>query len=548
MRTFAPFRRALLTADRVHAQCARMYSTQTEHVVSETPEESKSDPDYVRLILLSRVYRAIKETPLDFAPQISTRAGATIKLKREDKLPFFSFKLRGAYNRIAHLTPEEKKHGVITASAGNHAQGVAYSSKVLNIPATIVMPLPTPAIKWENVRRLGAKVVLHGRSFDEAKAECARLSKLHNLTYIPPFDDPLVIAGQGTIGMEILRQADLEKLKAVFVPVGGGGLISGIAVYLKRMAPHVKVIGVETYDADAMRRSIAAGKRVTLKDVGLFSDGTAVGIVGEENFRLCQKYVDEIVLVNTDEICAAINDIYTDMRSITEPAGALGVAGAQKWLKLHPEAKGFENEFVAINSGANVNLDRLRFVSERSRLGAGREKFLIVEMPEKPGSFRKLVNLIAPRPVTEFSYRFNPKNQRARVYISFEVEDPSEMTGIADAIESSGMKCHDLSDNTLAKVHARYMMGGTPGLSDEHVYRFEFPERPGALHGFLQNMEMDWNVSLFHYRNSGSDIAHVLVGIQIPKDKEADLEKFLAKVGYRYHNENDNLAYKLCLK
>lgn len=502
----------------------------------------------MRMILLSRVYGAIKETPLDFAPQISSRAGATIKLKREDKLPFFSFKLRGAYNKMANLTAAEKQKGVITASAGNHAQGVAYSSKVLNVPATIVMPLPTPAIKWENVRRLGAKVVLHGRTFDEAKAECARLAALHQLTYVPPFDDPLVIAGQGTIAMELLQQTELSKLKAVFVPVGGGGLISGIAVYLKRMAPHVKVIGVETHDADAMRQSLAAGHRVTLKEVGLFADGTAVQQVGEENFRLCQKYVDEIVLVNTDEICAAINDVYMDMRSITEPAGALGVAGAQKWLREHPEARGTENEYVAITSGANVNLDRLRFVSERSRLGAGKEKFLIVEMPEEPGSFRKLVDIISPRPVTEFSYRFNRESARARVYISFEVDDPSEMPSLADSIATAGMKCHDLSSNTLAKVHARYMMGGTPNLTDEHVYRFEFPERPGALHLFLQNMEMDWNVSLFHYRNAGSDIAHVLVGIQIPPGKEADLDRFLKKVGYRYYNENDNLAYLLCLK
>ena len=500
------------------------------------------------MILLSRVYGAIKETPLDVATRISAQSNATIKLKREDKLPFFSFKLRGAYNRMAYLTPEEKAKGIITASAGNHAQGVAYSASVLKVPATVVMPLPTPSIKWENVRRLGAKVVLHGRTFDEAKAECARLQEEQGLTYIPPFDDPYVIAGQGTIGKEITQQTDISKLKAVFCPIGGGGLISGIAVYLKRVAPHVRIIGVETHDADAMKRSLEAGERVVLKDIGLFADGTAVSQVGVENFRLAQKYVDEIVLVSTDEICASINDIYTDFRSITEPSGALSLAGAQKWLRMHPEAQGMENEYCAIMSGANVNLDRLRFVSERSRLGAGRETFFIVEMPEKPGAFAKLINTLAPRTITEFSYRYNRTHKSARVYISFEVDSRDEIPAIMDAIGAAGMTAHDLSDNSLAKGHARYMVGGTPGLTDEHVYRFEFPERPGALVNFLKHMQMDWNVSLFHYRNAGSDVAHILVGIQVPKGKDSELQEFLDTIGYRSFNENNNLAYRLCLK
>lgn len=504
-------------------------------------------PDYLRMILLSRVYGAVKETPLEKAHQLSEKLSTTIKLKREDLMPVFSFKLRGAYNMMAQLTPEERAKGVIAASAGNHAQGVAYSSKMLGIPATIVMPVGTPAIKWQNVSRMGAKVVLYGQDFDAAKVECTRLEKENKMTLVPPFDHPYIIAGQGTVGMEILNQTDVSKLKAVFCCIGGGGLISGVAVYLKRVAPHVKVIGVETYDADSMYQSVKANERVVLPSVGLFAEGTAVRQVGEETFRLCREYVDDIVRVDTDEICAAINEVFDDTRSICEPSGALSVAGVKKYLKSHPELGGVDSEICAVVSGANMNFDRLRFVSERSRLGAGKEVFMIVEMPESPGSFRKLVDIIDPKPVTEFSYRFNRASQVARVYISFSVDERSEIEPIATQVRESGMQVFDLSDNNLAKMHARYLVGGTPKLTDELVYTFEFPERPGALHRFLQQMNLEWNVSMFHYRNNGSDVGSVLTGIQVPKGEHAEFQQFLDKVGYEYKNESNNNAYKLCL-
>lgn len=523
----------------------------TSRACREVFRDSNGNPDYLRMILLSKVYGAIETTPLDDAVQLNAKVGSPVTFKREDLLPVFSFKLRGAYNMIANLSNEELKKGVITASAGNHAQGVAYSSARLNIPATIVMPTGTPAIKYKNVARMGANVVLYGADFDAAKAECLRLAKENGMTFIPPFDDPYVIAGQGTIGMEIVRQTkDLSKLKAVFCAVGGGGLIAGVGVYLKRVAPHVKVIGVETHDADAMYQSLKAGERVNLPTVGNFADGTAVKQVGEETFRLAHdsKVVDEIVHVSTDELCAAINDIFADTRSISEPSGALSVAGAKKWLEKHPEFKNTDQEVCAIVSGANMNFDRLRFVSERSTLGAGKEVFFIVEMPEQPGSFRSLVDTLAPRTVTEFSYRYNRESPGARVYISFSVDDRNEIGPIVDELSKKGMKAHDLSNNTLAKSHARYMVGGTPKLEDERVFRFEFPERPGALHKFLQEMDLAWNVSMFHYRNNGSDVARILSGIQIPDGKEQETREFLDKVGYRYYAENDNLAYKLCLK
>jgi len=516
--------------------------------------DENGNPDYLRMILLSRVYSAIEETPLDDAVQLSAKTGAKIKLKREDLLPVFSFKLRGAHNMIAQLSSEERARGVITASAGNHAQGVAYSAQRLGIPATIVMPTATPAIKYENVARMGANVVLHGADFDAAKAECARLCAENGMKYIPPFDDPHVIAGQGTIALELARQTDLSKLKAVFCCIGGGGLISGIGVYLKRVAPHIKIIGVETYDADAMYQSLQKKERVLLPEVGLFADGAAVKEVGKENFRVAQEVVDEIVHVNTDEICAAINDIFDDTRSISEPAGALSVAGAKKWLAQNPVNSAGEpnvvdpNEIVAVVSGANMNFDRLRFVAERSRLGAGKEVFMMVEMPEEPGSFRNLVNILVPRPVTEFSYRYNERNSNARVYVSFSVHNRDEIKDISKKIEEAGMKAIDLSDNSVAKNHARYLVGGTPKLEDERLYRFEFPERPGALHRFLEAMNIKWNLTLFHYRNNGSDLGRVLTGIRIPDGEEKETQAFLDKVGYRHTNENDNVAYKLFLK
>lgn len=505
-----------------------------------------NEPDYLREILTSRVYDVVKETPCELAVGSSERAGTNVYLKREDLQPVFSFKLRGAYNMMAQLPEDKRWKGVISCSAGNHAQGVAYSARHLKIPATIVMPLATPNIKVENVRRLGAQVVLYGDDFDSAKEECARLEKLHGLQYIPPFDDPLVIAGQGTIGVEVLRQVDLSKLKVIFCAVGGGGIAAGISAYVKRIAPHIKVIGVETFDADAMDQSLKAGKLVTLKEVGLFADGTAVKIVGTETFRVCQKYLDGIVKVNTDEICAAINDVFLDTRSVVEPSGAMALAGLKKYLAdAGPEALGDQNAYCAVLSGANMNFDRLRFVTERSRLGAGKEVFFIVEMPEKPGMFRKLISAIHPRAVTEFAYRYRCPDL-ARVYISFSVGDRSEVDGIITDITKSGMKAHDMSDNDLAKSHCRYMVGGSPDLKEERLFSFEFPERPGALFKFLENLKTSSNISLFHYRDNGSDIARVLVGI-IPSEDE-NIDEMAKRIGFNYEDVTDNVAYQLFLK
>lgn len=506
----------------------------------------EQEPDYLREILTSRVYDVVKETPCELAVGSSERTGTNVYLKREDLQPVFSFKLRGAYNMMAQLPEDKRWKGVISCSAGNHAQGVAYSARHLNIPATIVMPLATPGIKVENVRRLGAQVVLYGDDFDSAKAECARLEKLHGLQYIPPFDDPLVIAGQGTIGVEILRQVDLSKLKAIFCAIGGGGMAAGISAYVKRIAPHIKVYGVETFDADAMDQSLKGGERVTLKEAGLFADGTAVKIVGEETFRVCQKYLDGVVKVNTDEICAAINDVFLDTRSVVEPSGAMALAGIKKYLETAgPEALGDQNAYCAVLSGANMNFDRLRFVTERSRLGAGKEVFFIVEMPEKPGMFRKLIGAIHPRAVTEFAYRYRSPDL-ARVYISFSVGDRSEVAEIISEITNSGMKAHDMSDNDLAKSHCRYMVGGSADLAEERLFSFEFPERPGALFKFLENLKTTSNISLFHYRDNGSDIARVLVGI-IPSADE-NIDEFAKRIGYSYEDVTDNVAYQLFLK
>lgn len=504
------------------------------------------EPDYLREILTSRVYDVVKETPCDLAIGSSERLGTNIYLKREDLQPVFSFKLRGAYNMMAQLPEDKRWKGVVTCSAGNHAQGVAFSARHLGIPATIVMPLATPMIKVENVRRMGAQVVLFGDDFDSAKTECARLEKLHDLQYIPPFDDPLVIAGQGTIGVEILRQTDLSKLKAIFCAVGGGGLAAGVAFYVKRIAPHIKVYGVETHDADAMDRSLKAGKQVTLKEVGLFADGTAVKIVGDETFRVCQKYLDGIVKVNTDEICAAINDVFLDTRSVVEPSGAMALAGVKKFLAdAGPEALGQASAYCAVLSGANMNFDRLRFVTERSKLGAGKEVFFIVEMPEKPGVFRKLISAINPHAVTEFAYRYRSA-EFARVYISFSVADRSEVAGIITEIKSFGLTAYDMSDNDLAKSHCRYMVGGAPDLEEERLFSFEFPERPGALTKFLDNLNTSSNISLFHYRDNGSDIARVLVGI-IPSPEE-NIDEVARRIGFNYEDVTDNLAYQLFLK
>ncbi|KIL66233.1 hypothetical protein M378DRAFT_186056 [Amanita muscaria Koide BX008] len=509
---------------------------------------SSNTPDYLRLILTSKVYEIIKETPLVFAENLSAKLGNDIWLKREDTHQVFSFKIRGAYNLMASLTDEERWKGVITCSAGNHAQGVALSGARLGIPCTIVMPNGTPSIKSRNVARLGAKVVLHGNDFDEAKAECSRLASVHGLTFIPPYDDPLVIAGQGTIGMEILKQlSDSEHLDTVFCAIGGGGLIAGIAEYVKRIgSPNVKVRGVETFDGDAMARSIEKGERVTLKEVGPFSDGTAVRLVGEEPFRICKQLLDGIVKVDNDEICAAIKDIFEETRSITEPAGASALAGLKRHI-LDNHLVGAQKKFVAVVSGANMNFDRLRFVSERAELGEGREALLSVDIPEKPGSFIALHSTIYPRAVSEFIYRYTVAGDRAHVLLSFQTKTDSrdkEVAEVLAALEKNDMKGSDISDNEFAKSHARYMIGGSPVVPNERVFRFEFPERPTSLRKFLLGLHQGWNISLFHYRNHGADVSKVLAGIQVPPKDDEAFDLFLKKLNYTYVEETNNPVYK----
>lgn len=512
--------------------------------VSKIPAASTpviEQPDYLRMILTARVYEIVQETPLQEAVNLNAKLGSKIYLKREDLQPVFSFKIRGAYNRLAHLSDEEKKRGVIACSAGNHAQGVAISAKKLGIKAKIVMPIPTPAIKWRNVQRLGAEVILFGDDFDEAKRECARITKEEGLLDIPPFDDPYVIAGQGTIGMEILRQHDLSKISTIFIPVGGGGLIAGIGSYVKRIAPHIKIIGVEASDANAMYQSLNETERVLLNEVGLFADGAAVRMVGEETFRLAKSLVDDVVLVNNDEVCAAIKDIFEDTRSVCEPTGALSLAAIKKYLQLHPEAK--DEVHVAIVSGANVNFDRLRFIAERAELGEKTEAFCTVIIPERPGSFMKMMNQIHPRAVTEFSYRYSDKDN-AHIYISFKVKDlETEVKQVLDGWSKDGMKGFNVSDNELAKAHARYMVGGSRPVN-ERVFRFIFPERPGALTKFLVGLDSTWNVSLFHYRNHGDDMGKVFLGVQVPPEDTDQFNAYLVRLGYQYIEETENVVYK----
>lgn len=473
----------------------------------------------------------------------------TILLKREDLLPVFSFKLRGAYNKMAHLTDQERWKGVIACSAGNHAQGVAYSARKLKIPATIVMPTGTPAIKYANVSRLGGNVVLHGADFDEAKAECNRRGQANGLTNIPPFDDPYVIAGQGTIGAEILRQADLSKLEAIFCCVGGGGLIAGIGTYIKRFAPHVKIIGVESYDANALVRSLKAGTRITLKEVGLFADGQAVKTVGEETFRLCQEVVDEVILVDTDDICAAIKDVFEDTRSILEPAGALSLAGLKKYVKAHP-SQDTRRQLVSIASGANMNFDRLRFVAERAAIGEQKEALLCVNIPEQPGAFATLIKEVTPMAVTEFSYRY-ASDASADVLIGIQVNPTTrtlEVQDLLSRLHSHGMTARDISGDELAKSHIRYLVGGRSNAENERIFAFEFPERGGALHKFLTMLQPQYNISLFHYRNYGGDIAKILAGIQCPPGEEDGLNKFLQDLGYGYTEETRNETYQMFMR
>ena len=503
-------------------------------------------PDYLEKVLNAQVYDVAVETPLDLASNLSARVGNRILLKREDLQPVFSFKLRGAYNKIASLSPEKLKRGVICASAGNHAQGVALSASKLSCRAVIVMPESTPGIKVEAVKRRGGEVVLAGSSYDDAYAKALELEKSEKLTFVHPFDDPEVIAGQGTIGMEILRQYSRHNgpIHAVFCAIGGGGLAAGVAAYIKRLRPEIKIIGVETFDADAMKQSLAAGKRVRLNQVGLFADGTAVKMVGEETFRLCKEYLDEVILVDTDAICAAIKDVFEDTRAVLEPAGALAVAGAKAYAAHHR----LKNKtLVAIASGANMNFDRLRFVAERAEVGEQREAVLAVTLPEKPGSYRKFLSLIGSRNVTEFNYRFNDP-QEAHVFVGVQVASRAESLKLVEQLRRNGYPTLDLTDDETAKGHIRHLVGGhAPNVEHELVYRFEFPERPGALMNFLSRMSAGWNISLFHYRNHGADYGRVLVGMQVPPAEKAEFRAFLKNLGYAHWNETDNPAYRLFL-
>jgi threonine dehydratase len=499
--------------------------------------------DYLKRILTARVYEVARETPLEPAPLLSARLKNRLLVKREDQQPVFSFKLRGAYNKMARLSPEQLARGVIAASAGNHAQGVALAARKLGCRAVIVMPLTTPQVKIDAVRGRGAEVVLQGDSYSDAYAHALTLQAEQGLEFVHPFDDPDVIAGQGTIGMEILRQ-HTGPIHALFAAIGGGGLISGIAAYVKQIRPEIRVIGVQTIDSDAMKRSIEAGRRVELAEVGLFSDGTAVKKVGEETFRLCRQHVDEIILVDTDAICAAIKDVFEDTRITLEPAGALAIAGA----KAYVERERLRNQtLVAIACGANMNFDRLRFVAERAEVGERREAVFAVTIPEERGSFRRFCELVGERNVTEFNYRIADE-RLAHVFVGIQIQKPGDAGKIARNFERAGFATLDLTDDELAKLHIRHLVGGRSALArDEHLFRFEFPERPGALMRFLSSMSPNWNISLFHYRNHGADYGRILVGLQVPTSEKRQLREFLSTIGYRYWDESAHPAYRLFL-
>jgi threonine dehydratase len=498
---------------------------------------------YIERILKAHVYEVAVESPLEQAGRLSRRLNNQVLLKREDLQSVFSFKLRGAYNRIASLSAENGR-GAVCASAGNHAQGVALAAKRRGIPAVIVMPQTTPHIKVQAVLDLGAEVILHGDDYDSAYDRALTLARERDLTFVHPFDDPDVIAGQGTIGVEILRQTG-GNIDAIFVPIGGGGLIAGIAVYVKYLYPNVRVIGVEPEDAASMYESLRAGKRVTLDRVGIFADGVAVKRVGEETFALCRTYVDEILLVDTDEICAAIQDVFEDTRSIVEPAGALAVAGVKKYVARENCR---DKRFVAVNSGANMNFDRLRHVAERADLGAEREALLSVEIPEEPGSFLHFCETLGSRNVTEFNYRYEAA-RAAQIFVGFNLSrGGTERREVVQALRAADYTVTDVSDNEVAKLHVRYMIGGhARGLQNELLYRFEFPERPGAMLKFLRAIGSRWNISLFHYRNHGSDYGRVLAGIQVPEAQRADFMLHLNELHYAYVEETDNPAYKMFL-
>jgi len=498
---------------------------------------------YIKRILNARVYDVAVESPLEPAPRLSARFHNAIWLKREDLQPVFSFKLRGAYNRIVQLSPEARARGIIAASAGNHAQGVALAAERLGIDALIVMPKTTPPIKVEAVARRGAHTLLHGNAYNDAYDRAMALVASEGRTFIHPYDDPEVIAGQGTVAMEILRQHSAPD--AIFVPVGGGGLIAGIAAYVKYLRPEIKVIGVEPDDAPTLHAALAAGEPVDLGQVGIFADGVAVRQIGQEPFRICQPLVDEVILVSTDAICAAIKDIFEETRSIAEPAGALAVAG----LKRYIEREGCRNaELIAIDSGANINFDRLRHVAERADLGERREALFAVTIPERPGSFRAFCELLGNRAITEFNYRYADSDQ-AHIFVGVQSGGATrEREALATMIAEAGFPVIDLSDNEMAKLHIRHLVGGRATPADERLLRFEFPERPGALLRFLNRMGEHWNISLFHYRNHGAAYGRVLVGMQVPASDEMAFNAFLQQLGYPYHDERGNPSYQLFLQ
>jgi threonine dehydratase len=499
---------------------------------------------YLKQILTARVYDVARETPLEPARNLSRRLGNQVLLKREDQQPVFSFKLRGAYNKMAHLEPSALARGVICASAGNHAQGVALSARRLGCRAVVVMPVTTPRLKVDAVQALGGEVVLHGDSYSDAHAHAVALQRDAGLTFVHPFDDPHVIAGQGTVGMEILRQHQ-GPLDAVFVAIGGGGLISGVAAYIKAVRPEVRVIGVQTADSDAMLRSVRRGRRVTLPDVGLFSDGTAVKLVGQETFRVARALVDDFVVVDTDAVCAAIKDVFQDTRSVLEPAGALGVAAIKQYVQQH-RLRGAT--LAAITCGANMNFDRLRFVAERAEFGEQREALFAVTIPEARGSFRRFCALVGPRAVTEFNYRISDA-RIAHVFVGLAIHRRDEAARIARQFQRQGFATVDLTDDELAKEHVRHMVGGHSELArDERLFRFQFPERPGALMRFLDAMHPGWNISLFHYRNQGADYGRILVGIQVPAGDERAFDAFLRTLAYPCVEETGNPVYRLFLR
>ena len=498
----------------------------------------------LKQILTSKVYEAAHETPLEESVFLSQILNNRVLLKREDLQPVFSFKIRGAYNRIANLSKEERACGVITASAGNHAQGVAFSGQKLRIKTTIVMPVTTPDIKVSAVKSFGAEVVLFGDSYSEAAEHCARLVAQSGMIFIPPFDDELVIAGQGTIANELLRQS-AGRMDAVFVPVGGGGLLAGVAIFLKSLCPEVKVIGVEPSDSDAMAQSLAAGRRVKLDTVGIFADGVAVREVGQLTFDICRKHVDEVIRVDTDEICSAIKSVYQATRSIVEPAGALALAGLKKYVR---DRNITNQSLVAINSGANMNFDRLRYVAERTLIGEKQEALFAVTIPEEPGSlFRFCREVVGERNITEFNYRLSER-ESAYIFVGIAVSGHEQRRAFREKLFVHGFENVDLTDNELAKTHVRYMVGGrSSNVRGERLFRFWFPERPGATARFLAAMGADWNISLFHYRTQGGDFGRVLVGLEIPSGQESLLQAFLDNLGYRYVEESDNQAYRLFL-